>query len=125
MPDAVSSDMLPNTSTKYTVTGRTILQRSFYNTGVLSFSWNRRLDIEVHEITTDASVEDRRSHKIEEIIRNSSSVQIYGDDPATGASGVLIAYGVVESGNIALHDGWPVRFTAQINVRLYPELPSS
>jgi hypothetical protein len=138
MPDSVDWDPLPDTSGKRTVTGRVVLQRNFYNISTVTFSWGNRLDVEIHELQTDTAVEQRRSHKIEELIRNSSQVEVYGDNPTAEIptvegentsgpteNGVLIAYGVVESGNVQLHEGWPTRFSAQVTVRLYPELPSS
>lgn len=138
MPDSVTYNPLPDASVKRTVTGRVLMQRNFYNAGSVTFSWSRRLDVELHQLQTDTPAEQRRSRKIEELIRNSSSVEVYGDNPTAsipvqegqdtaGATqnSVLIAYGVVESGSCSLHEGWPARFSAQITVRLYPELPSS
>jgi hypothetical protein len=125
MPNSAEYNLLSDTNTKRTVTGRVVLQRNFYNIGTITFVWNDRLDVEIHEILTDTAVEERRSYAIEELIRNCSSVQIYGDDPATGASGIKLSYGVVEDGQITMHPGWPPRFSAQVTVRLYPELPST
>ena len=52
MPDAVSSDILPNTSTKLLLL--VVHTKEAHNT-VPSFSWNRRLDIEVPKLPPTAA----------------------------------------------------------------------